>query len=464
MMNKINIQKVKIRLAYYDFWEYCKLKAPSFYKEDRGYLKQFCSDLQEFYENNEHKLLIINMPPRHGKSRTAGLFVEWALGKNQQEKIMTASYNEKLSETFSKSVRNNISEIKADTDKVVYTDIFPDIAIKKGDGAMNMWSLEGSHNNYLATSPGGTATGFGCNLLIVDDLIKNSEEAYNENTLSKHWDWFTNTMLSRLEEGGRIIVVMTRWATRDLAGRLFELYKDSEIKHITMKALQDDGSMLCDDVLSHDSYNDKLRAMGADIAGANYQQEPIDIMGKLYSSLKTYTTLPENGTAFKEIKNYTDTADTGNDYLCSITYGVYNKEAYILDVIYTKNPMEITEPLVAKMLFDNKVNIADIESNNGGRGFARSVQDILLNKYNSNHTIFKWFHQSKNKKSRILSNATWVMEHIYFPVNWRDRFPEFYEALNRYQSEGKNQHDDGPDALTGISEKVNTKELFEGWQ
>jgi hypothetical protein len=61
-----------------------------------------------------------------------------------------------------------------------------------------MWSLEGSSRpNYLATSPTGTATGFGCDFLIIDDIIKNSEEAYNEMTLDKHWQWFTNTMLTR---------------------------------------------------------------------------------------------------------------------------------------------------------------------------------------------------------------------------------------------------------------------------
>ena len=76
---------------------------------------------------------------------------------------------------------------------------------------MNLWSLENGYNNYLSTSPTGTATGFGASLLIIDDLIKNAEEAYNENVKEKHWDWFTNTILSRLEEGGKIIIIMTRF-------------------------------------------------------------------------------------------------------------------------------------------------------------------------------------------------------------------------------------------------------------
>lgn len=454
----------QIELAKREFFFYCNLKAPDFYQLNRNYLETFCNDLQDFYESDD-EVLIVNMPPRHGKSRTAGLFVEWILGKNNNEKIMTGSYNETLSIMFSKNVRNSITETKADEYKAVYSDIFPDTRIKRGDGAMNLWSLEGGYNNYLATSPTGTATGFGCSLLIVDDLIKNAEEAYNENTKEKHWDWFTNTMLSRLEEGGKIIIIMTRWASDDLAGRALSHYQEqgAKIKHICMKALQDDGSMLCDEVLSKRSYNNKVKAMGLDIASANYQQEPIDLKGRLYSSFKTYDKIPtdaQGNPLFTAIKNYTDTADTGNDYLCSINYGVYNNEAYVLNVLYTKEGMEITEPTAAKLLHDDKVNVADIESNNGGRGFARSVERILYEKHRSNKTQINPFHQSKNKVARILSNSTWVMDHIYYPANWKDRWPEYYEAMSKYQKEGKNKHDDAPDATTGIAEKIGQGDTF----
>ena len=464
MMDKRQIAlDAKIELARREFFFYCNLKAPDFYKPDRKYLVELCNEFQEFLSSDE-QVMIVNEPPRHGKSRTAGLLVEWVLGRNQTQKVMTGSYNETLSTMFSKNVRNSIQEEKADKYKPVFSDVFPGVTIKRGDGAMNLWSLEGGYNNYLATSPTGTATGFGCSLMIIDDLIKNAEEAYNENVLQKHWDWFTNTMLSRLEEGGKIIIIMTRWATGDLAGRALEYYKEQGIKarHISMKALvdKDKKQMLCPEVLSYRSYINKVKAMGEDIASANYQQEPIDVKGKLYSSFKTYTDIPRdsNGnTLFTKIKAYIDTADEGADYLCVIIYGIYNNEAYILDVYYTKDPMEITEEETAKRLYENEVNIADIESNNGGRGFARSVERILKEKFGSNKTKIKWFHQSKNKIARILSNATWVMDHIYYPVNWRDRWPEYYDAMTKYQREGKNAHDDGPDATTGIAEQFNNK-------
>ena len=455
----------KCELARREFFFYCNLMAPKFYKKNRKYLVELCNDLQEFYESDD-EVLIINEPPRHGKSRTAGLFVEWVLGKNQNEKIMTGSYNETLSTMFIKNVRNSIQEEKADQYKPVFSDVFPNVRIKRGDGAMNLWSLEGGYNNYLATSPTGTATGFGASIMIIDDLIKSSLEANNAAVLEKHWEWFTNTMLSRLEEGGKIIIIMTRWHSEDLAGRVLKWCKEKKkkYKHISMKAIvnKETHEMLCSEVLSYESAMDKKSAMGADIFSANYQQEPIDMVGRLYSKLKTYDKLPvddKGNSLFTGIFSYGDTADEGLDYLCNIIYGVYNKEAYILDVIYTQEPMEVTEDMVAKALYEFEVNRALIESNNGGKGFARSVERILKEKYKSNKTRIKWFHQSQNKIARILSNSTWVMDHIYYPANWKDKWPEYYEAMNKYQREGKNAHDDAPDATTGIAENIGKKGL-----
>lgn len=454
-------RQAKRELARREFFYFCNLMASDFYKPERRYLVELCEALQAFYEDEKAKVLIINEPPRHGKSRTASLFVEWVLGRNPAEKIMTGSYNNILSATFAKNVRNAIQEVKADENITVYSDIFPNVRIKRGDAAMDMWSLDGGYNSYLATSPSGTATGFGCSLLIIDDIIKNAEEAYNETAKEKSWLWFTNTMLSRLEEGGKILIIMTRWASDDLAGRAIEHFGDVA-KVITMQALQPDGSMLCDEILSRHSYEEKVRAMGADIASANYQQEPIDLKGQLYSSFKTYDRVPTdvNGNPlFTSIRNYTDTADTGADYLCSIVYGVYNGEAYVMDLLYTKDAMEETEPATAVMLYRNGVNVADFESNNGGRGFARQVRRILQDTYKSNKTVINTFAQTKNKAARILSNSTWVMEHIYFPTNWKDRWPEYYRAMTRYQREGKNAYDDAPDATTGIAEKINAPQI-----
>ena len=288
--------------------------------------------------------------------------------------------------------------------------------------------------------------------MVIDDVIKNAEEAYNANTLQKLKSWFTDTMLSRTENGFKLIVIMTRWSNEDLAGFILQNYKN--VVHVNYKAVQADGSMLCPEILSKADFELKTLNMNKDIVAANYQQEPIDVKGRLYTAFKTYTEIPkdDNGKPlFEYILNYTDTADTGGDFLCSICYGMYGNSYYILDLLYTKEAMEITEPATAEMLTRNNVGCAIIESNNGGRGFARNVERLCKDKGN-NHTAVKWFHQSSNKIARILSNSTSVMNNIYFPVNWADRFPDFANDISRYQREGKNAHDDAPDALTGVYE------------
>ena len=451
-------QQLKIELSRREFWQYCKLTSPDFYSNDRGFLHDLADKLQWFVEDAEQQIMVVNMPPRHGKSRTATKFVQWLFGKyGIDKKVMTGSYNETLSGTFAKAVRDVIAE-KPTEGILTYGDIFPGTKIKYGEAAAQKWSLEGSQQaNYLATSPTGTATGFGCNIMIIDDLIKNSEEAYNESVLQKQIDWFNNTMLSRTENDFKIIIIMTRWSTKDLAGYVLANYDN--VVHINYKAVQDDGAMLCEAILSYKDYKIKTKNMNKDIVLANYQQEPIDVKGRLYSHIKTYTDIPRDSKGnnlFKYILNYTDTADTGGDYLCSICYGMYESTYYILDVLYTKEPMEVTEPATVQMLTNNNVGNALIESNNGGRGFSRNVIRELKSLGNT-HTKIQWFFQSKNKTSRILSNSTGVMQNVLFPVNWEDRWPDFAEAIRKYQKEGKNAHDDAPDALTGVYENDKPK-------
>ena len=106
-----------IRQARKSFFAYCNTKAGDFYKPDRQFLVDFCNQLQDFYYSDD-EVFIVNMPPRHGKSRTIGCFVEWVLGQNQSEKIMTGSYNETLSTNFTKTVRDTIAEEKAMTQKL----------------------------------------------------------------------------------------------------------------------------------------------------------------------------------------------------------------------------------------------------------------------------------------------------------------------------------------------------------
>ncbi len=434
---------------------------PKFYKPERKYLREMCDDIQAFTEQNEKRILIINVPPRHGKSFTATGLAKWLFGKFPWVKIITGSYNETLSGTFARQVRNAIDTKKSSKKTYTYRDIFPDTKIKRGEASASMWALDGSEEkSYLATSMGGTATGFGANYMILDDLIKNAEEAYNEAHLEKIYDWFTNTMMSRLEgDDWKIIIIMTRWAMGDLAGRVIEAYPD-DVQLISFSAVQEDGTMLDDAILTKADYTLKTKEMSPEIVEANYNQKPIDVAGRLYQGFKEWSEYPvdEKGELLKlVIKNYTDTADTGTDNLCSINFFVHDNEAYITDLVYTDEAMEVTEPLVVDLLYNGNVNQSTIESNNGGRGFARNIVRGLKRKYNTNRTTITPLVQSKNKESRILASSAWVGQHVYMPYNWKNKYPEFHSEVMKYQRKGKNAHDDGVDVLASIYETVTGK-------
>ena len=445
-------KELELQLARVDFYNFCKLMMPKFYKDERDYLYEFCEKLQDFVEKSDKHFLVINLPPRHGKSLTAQLFTAWLFGINPKNKVMTASYNETLSATFAQTVRNLIQTEKVDDGNIVFTDIFPDTKVKYGEASAQMWALDGSTmKSYLATSPKATATGFGAHFLIVDDLIKNDEEAYNETALDKQWGWFNNTFLSRTENPWKVIIIMTRWAEGDLAGRVLANFAD-DVEHITYKAVQDDGSMLCDDVLSADDYKAKTREMNLDIVEANYNQKPIDIGGRLYSEFIEWDKKPEG-----KVYNYTDTADTGSDFLCSINYIEHDKEAYITDLVFTDEPMEVTESKVAELLFNGNTNEAVVESNNGGRGFARNVERLLKEKFQTNRTHIVTKPQTQNKESRILASSSWVQNHVIMPPNWKKKYPEFYRQVMSYQRKGRNAHDDAVDVLAAIYEAITSE-------
>jgi predicted phage terminase large subunit-like protein len=437
-------------LARRDFYEYCRLRHPKIYADDRGYLEDVCTRLQGFMEQNVKRFMVINMPPRHVKSFTAKNFTEWLFGQDPMLKVMTGSYNETLSTTFARQVRNTIEERSAGG-RVVYGDIFPETRVKYGEASASIWSLDGTNEkSYLATSPTGTATGFGANVILVDDIIKNSDEAYNEATLEKHWDWFTNTMIQRTEgDDWKVIIIMTRWASNDLAGRVLESYED--IEHVSYKAVQDDGSMLCESILNRHDFDLKTQEMNRDIVEANYNQKPIDLEGRLYSEFTTYDTLPEGvHTKF----NYTDTADTGTDFLCSVDYIVAGQDVYVTDIVFTDEAMEKSEPLVADMLHDDSVNEATVESNNGGRGFARNIERLLRERHNDTRCVVRWVPQTSNKEARILASSAWINRHVFMPHNWKNKYRGFHDQVMGYQKKGKNKHDDGPDVLASIYEKV----------
>lgn len=454
------IRRENIECGKKNLWKYDKCINSDFFRESRPYQKKIADTMQAGYEKKlinpktkkPYDIIIINLPPGAGKSYSASTASTWFYGQDVKTSIITVSYNQTLSTRFAKTVRDTIEdkEVLGNTDHYVVNSFFPNVKIKFGDGAMNLWSLEGSYMSYLASSFDGSITGMRGNIGIIDDPIKNKEEAFNEAVKEKHWDFYKNTFASRMLPGAVQFIILTRWASDDLAGKLLQEFPD-RCYELKIPALIN-GKSWCEDLYPTDDLLQKKKTLDEDIWLANYMQEPIDRKGALYGKFKTYDVYDPDKVERKI--SYTDTADEGADFLMQITAEVIDRYGYVTNIYYTEDPMEITEPESARRLNDAGTKEAAIESNNGGRGFARNVIKELRKLKNKRCNV-TWFHQSKNKKTRILVNATNVMEQIIMPEGWERKWPEAYKAISKYQRKGKNDHDDAPDGLTGLVEMIN---------
>lgn len=473
-MNSKEILKIacKVELAKRYFYYFCKIMIPKMYNDEHPYLKKLCDDLQNFWENDDKKYFCLSLPPRHGKSLTIGLFVNWLLGKNKDTKIMTGSYNEDFASDMSKVIRNRIQEKKEQEDIIVFSDIF-ESKIEKGSAQAKKFKLKGSiGTNVLSTSLNGSATGMGCSLLILDDMLRSASESYSIKQKDKIYDWFVNTMLSRLEgEKKKIVLIGTRWCKDDLIGRIIDEDKENCVV-INIPVIDEENNLLCESIFNYEDYKEIKKKMSEEIFSANFLGIPLDLKDRMYHNINEYEYI--NGNFYIKRDNpvekdgkvidkekiedkdgrviaYVDTADTGKDYLCCIIAKILKNKIFILDIYYTKDIMEITEKIVAEKLTKFKVINVLVESNNGGRGWARNVSRYLLEMGNK-FTQIQTFTQTKGKDERIFSNARNIENYVYFPFRWDNIFTEAFKSMVQYKATSQNEHDDFEDCLTGLFE------------
>lgn len=447
--------EAKKELARRYFWDFEQALYPVLYTPERRLLKEVADTLQDFYENSDKHYLVLSLPPGHYKSFTAKNFVLWLMGQDPTNRIISASNAHDLAETFSAQIRDTILGLNYGKNGIPYPEIFPNTKIKAGYATKSKWEVEGAAEpSYRATSPTSTLTGARATYFVIDDIIKNHIEALNATALDQHFEWYKNTLFSRADgDNYKFIFVMQRWAKNDLAGRIINLYGD-DIVHIDYP-VEKDGVMLEPSILSKRKLEEIEKTLSPEIFKANYYQTPVDIEGRLYKSFEEWDSLPDVPVR----KNFTDVADQGKDNLCSINYFEHENKVYITDIYYSNAKAEVTEPEVAKMINADKVNEAEFESNNGGKGYARNIErelELLGNKM----TVVKWTPQTSNKEARILASSAWVGKNVLMPPNWTSKYSAFAGEVLGYVAGGKNVHDDGVDVLAAIYERVaNTQKI-----
>lgn len=458
----------KIELCRQDFWYFCHCVLPDAYPDNIQYLKEWCKHLQEFYENGQTQdTCILNAPPRHKKSLTLQLFVVWILGKSSLSKnfkrIVVACYSQDLSIKFSTNVKNFILMRQAnDLIHICCKDVFPDCVIAKGFNTKQEWRIMGaSETSFLTCSPGTSITGFGCDILIVDDMYKSTTELYSKTYEETLITFIFSTLVTRFENEKKMIVGMTRWGKEDICQRIIDSKLKEKVFYYTYKACQDDGSMLDENILSKEEYLELQRTMPADVFFANYQQEFIARQNALYQNLKTYRPedLPQKDEEGKfyiyPIYCVADLADKGTDYMCALFYTIYDNHFYIVDVYYTDKRMADTEEEFAKLILKNNCMYLLAEGNNSGDTYIRNVERIYKDLGGQNCT-FATFYQQLNKESRIMAQVSWIEKYVLFPSQWFVYFPKFYVDLNDFNKEfRKNKHDDAADALTILGDCYN---------
>jgi len=201
----------KYELARENFLEFVKLVWPGFIA---GRHHRIVAEKLELVAKGELKRLIINMPPRHTKSEFASfLFPAWFIGRMSEKKIMQATHTADLSIRFGRKVRNLM-----DTEE--YRQIFPSVKLRSDSKAAYRWETD-EGGEYYAAGVGGNIAGRGADLFIVDDP-HSEQDALSPTAMDAAWDWYQSGPRQRLQPGGAIVVVMTRWGDMDLTAKLIK--------------------------------------------------------------------------------------------------------------------------------------------------------------------------------------------------------------------------------------------------
>ncbi|WP_051472114.1 phage terminase large subunit [Patulibacter minatonensis] len=256
------------------------------------------TDLLMRVASGEVKRAIVTMPPRHGKSQLIShYFPAWYLGTFPRRKVMVTSNTAHLAEDFGRGARDALEEFGP---AVFGVEVRDDVA------ASSRWQTD-QGGVFIAAGVGGTITGRGAHLLIVDDPIKNDKDAASSNIRDDQWKWWKGTARSRLATGGSAIVVQTRWHEDDLAGRMIQQSADDpeadQWTVLNLPAIAEEGDALgrevgealCEALMTRDELLTTKRTVGSYQWASLYQQTPAPAEGMLFKAEHfRYWTMSEN--------------------------------------------------------------------------------------------------------------------------------------------------------------------------
>jgi predicted phage terminase large subunit-like protein len=294
-----------------------------------------CKKLEEV-ERGECTRLILCLPPRHSKSMTVSeTFPSWFMGKQPNRRVIEVSYGSSLAQRFGRANKKKIDEFGED--------IFG-ITLSKDNASGTNFGIAGYRGGMISAGIGGSITGEGADLLLVDDPIRNRSEALSAAYKERLWNEWTNTLLTRLHPGGRVIIILTRWSEDDLVGRIL----DEEAEKWDVISLpaecEEDGDLLDRKVgealwpergYGKEWLEQTKKEVGSVVWNALYQQHPTPLEGGLIKRdwFKYYNALPNHFDEVIQSWDCTFKDVSTSDFVVGQVWGRIGADKYLIDMV-----------------------------------------------------------------------------------------------------------------------------------
>ena len=329
---------------------------------DGHHIHTICETIESFL-NSDRRGLMISMPPRHMKSTIgAECLPAWWLSRNPQGEVIIASYNQTQARKMSRACRQRFD---GDMHRMIFG------ATEFSIDAADEFQISGKLNgrpSLIAAGVGSGLTGSGGDLIIIDDPVKDMEEADSETMRDKVYDWYTSVASTRLSPGGHIILIMTRWHHDDLAGRILNDDADSW-QVLNLPAIDTEGRALWPERFPVPDLESKRAAMGSRVFEALYQGRPTPLEGGMFKRdwIRYDTPLPANAVRCR----YWDKAAThgDGDWTVGCLMSVLDGRYCIEDIVRLQgSPYEVQNTIRATAERDGKEVIIRMEQEPGSSG------------------------------------------------------------------------------------------------
>jgi predicted phage terminase large subunit-like protein len=428
-----------------DFTEFCCAVDPNAATGYQSPHLRKIAEALERVESGECKRLFITAPPRHWKSSISSeKFPLWFLARNPSVSVILASHSAHLATGFSRNVRD------AFLWNTNLHRLFPDVRVSPDYATSNDWALEAAHrSSFRAVGVGTGITGRGAGLLIIDDPVADEKEAFSKTQRDAVWSWYQNTARDRLDPGGAIVLIMSRWHADDLAGRLLKASLNGSgepWEQLHLPALDPEGQALWPERYPVKELEKIKQAIGGSAWNAKYQGNPRPDDGSILDSSKLKMVDIDEVPALVKVVRRWDLAFSdreGSDYLSGAKVGIDAiGNRYIVDIFRQQGRWTEGKPCIIALAREDGPDCdVIIEANGTQLGY---YQDINADQRMADRVVLP-DRPEGNKEMRASVWGSRLEDGIIYCVRgaWNS---EFFDQMDYFPN---HEHDDDVDAVSG---------------